>query len=85
MFHHLTNEMMDDMGFTDEQKQVYIDRNKKEEVEEVLKKYKWYKGKKQVLEPSPTCSCGRVAGFGIDVSGCVFLQYCCDGYLDTSI
>lgn len=78
MFHHLTNEQLDSMNLTTEQRYNYENKISEEIVNLTISKNKFYKNKKQIV-PNSRCSCGRLAGFGIDVDGCLFLQYCCDG------
>lgn len=82
MFHHLTNSMLKLDSKEKLKEYIKKDDSRLEDVRLTISKHNWYRNKKEI-QPNERCSCGRLAGFGIDVDGCLFLQYCCDGYINT--
>lgn len=89
MFHKPTNDVLNELSEDDKRKIIEAENNKLDQIKDFIDNNKLYDKVSSrdfpVKNVSPTCSCGRVATIGMDVNGCTFLQYCCDGYLDTSV
>lgn len=73
MLHKPTNDMLEELPKDVQKKVLELEEKNLHEVEVFIKDNKW--------DVSPRCSCGRVATIGLDCNGCLFLQYCCDGYV----